>query len=191
LARPAGPTRCTGPSGIPCSTFLTRRVGSWDIGVDTGLTCGAIIPFAGGIATGAKLSRDAAKIGRLGGDVGEFRRSVRIGEAGSYSDLTRRSVVGDEIDIHHIPQAAAQYTSRSEGGALALTHFEHTLTRTYGFRGVQFLSEDASISFRQVLARDIWDVRSIAGTRYNAGLLDLIQYYRVNFPDLMAKGGAI
>jgi hypothetical protein len=32
--------------------------------------------------------------------------------------------------------------------------------------------------------------RSIAGTSYNSGLLDLIDYYQTNFPELMAKGGS-
>ncbi len=40
----------------------------------------------------------------------------------------------------------------------------------------------------KVLAKDIWDVRRIAGSRYNAGLRDLLGYYRQNFPHLMAKG---
>jgi len=40
-----------------------------------------------------------------------------------------------------------------------------------------------------VLAKDIWDIRSIAGSRYDQGLLDLLDDYRTNFPELMAKGG--
>ena len=77
----------------------------------------------------------------------------------------------------------------NQGGALALPHAEHMLTRTYGFRGVQALNADAGLSFREVLAREIWDVRSIGGSSYNRGLRDLIDYYRTNFPELMARGG--
>jgi hypothetical protein len=68
---------------------------------------------------------------------------------------------------------------------------EHVLTRTYGSRGIQTLKADADLTFRQVLARDIWDVRSIVGSRYNSGMLDLLHYYRTNFPELMAKGGGL
>lgn len=115
---------------------------------------------------------------------------VRAGDAGSYAGLQARSVVGDALDLHHMPQAAAGFTSRGAGGAIAMPYAEHVLTRTYGIRGVQSLKADAGLSFRQVLARDIWDVRSIAGS-YNQGLRDLIGYYRTNFPELMARGGGL
>ena len=118
----------------------------------------------------------------------EQTAAVRAGEAGSYASLQTRSVVGDELAIHHMPQAAAEFTSRAEGGALAMPQGEHLLTRTYGWGGVQTLKEDLGLSFRDVLAKDIWDVRSIAGSLYNPGLLDLIHYYRSNFPQLMDKG---
>lgn len=50
------------------------------------------------------------------------------------------------------------------------------------------LAAESGMPFRQVLARDIWDVRSIVGSQYNAGLRDLLNYYRTNFPELMARG---
>jgi len=43
------------------------------------------------------------------------------------------------------------------------------------------------MAFRDVLAADIQDVRSIVGSKYNQGLLNLIDYYRINFPNLMNK----
>jgi hypothetical protein len=82
---------------------------------------------------------------------------------------------------HHMPQAAAQFTSREEGGALALPHEEHVLTRTYGARGRAIVRTEAGLPFRQVLARDIRDVRYIAGAKYNKGLRELIAYYRTNW----------
>lgn len=48
-------------------------------------------------------------------------------------------------------------------------------------------AEDAGQSFRDVLAKDIRDVRSIVGNAYNEGLQNVIQYYRQNFPGLMEK----
>jgi hypothetical protein len=68
-----------------------------------------------------------------------------------------------------------------------LPHAEHVLTRTYGARGAVTAAQEAGLPFRTVLGRDIKDVRSIVGRRYNEGLLDLIQYYRKNFPDLLDK----
>lgn len=115
----------------------------------------------------------------------QFERGMPVATA----DFRPRSVVGDGLDLHHMPQRAAGFTSSSKGGALAMPQAEHLLTRTYGFRGAQSLKADAGLGFRDVLARDIWDVRSIAGSGYNQGLRDLIGYYRTNFPELMAKGG--
>jgi hypothetical protein len=86
-----------------------------------------------------------------------------------------------------MPQAALRYTGYGEGGALVLPHAEHILTRTYGARGAIVASEEAGLPFRTVFARDIRDVRRVTGSTYNQGLLDLTQYYRTNFSDLMAK----
>jgi len=36
-------------------------------------------------------------------------------------------------------------------------------------------------------SRDIRDVRSIVGSKYNEGLQDLVNYYKTNFPDLIEK----
>jgi hypothetical protein len=43
------------------------------------------------------------------------------------------------------------------------------------------------MAFRTVLARDIRDARGIVGSKYNQGMLKLLQYYRESFPGLMAK----
>ncbi len=85
-----------------------------------------------------------------------------------------------------MPQAAGK-TGYAEGGALVMTHTEHVATRTYGGRGSRALKEDVNLSFREVLAKDIRDVKKITGTKYNEGLQDLTNYYRKNFPDLMNK----
>jgi hypothetical protein len=86
-----------------------------------------------------------------------------------------------------MPQAALGFTGYGEGGALTMPHAEHLLTRTYGARGAVTAAQEAGLPFRTVLTRDISDVRSIVGSGYNQGLLDLIQYYRTNFSQLLAK----
>jgi hypothetical protein len=112
---------------------------------------------------------------------------LRAGDAGSYDELAGRGVAGDGLTPHHMPQAARGFTRYGQGGALALPHGEHVQTRTYGTRGAITAAAEAGLPFRSTLARDIQDIRRIAGNRYNQGLLDLIQYYRNNFPNLMAK----
>jgi hypothetical protein len=107
------------------------------------------------------------------------------GESGAFGTL--KGVKGDGLTAHHMPQAAAERTGYSEGGALVLTQAEHVASRTYGSKGIGTLQADAGLSFRQVLARDIADVRSIVGSKYNEGLRNLTEYYRKNFPELMSK----
>ena len=109
------------------------------------------------------------------------------GDAGRFLDLDASAVIGDQLTPHRMPQAAAKLTTREEGGALALPHKEHVLTRTYGVRGRTVVRTEARLPFRQVLARDIRDVRYIAGAQYNKGLRELIAYYRANFPELIQK----
>jgi hypothetical protein len=112
---------------------------------------------------------------------------LQPGEAGRYADLKRRGVPGDNLMPHHMPQKALRFTSEADGGALVLTDAEHAQARTSSGRGALTVQQDAGKPFRDVLAAEIRDVRSIAGNRYNRGLLDLINYYRTNFPDLIRK----
>jgi hypothetical protein len=120
-------------------------------------------------------------------DLGEIGAAGLLGKAGSYADLTALAEKGDAIVAHHMPQAALGFTSKAEGGALAITSGEHVATRTFGFKGAMTAAADAGKSFRGVLANDIRDIRSIAGSKYNEGLKSLIQYFSTNFPNLMSK----
>ena len=103
---------------------------------------------------------------------------LAAGEAGCFADLAARGVIGDQLTPHHMPQTAARFTSRDEGGALVLPH---------GVRGRVVAHAEARLPFRQVLARDIRDIRRITGRKYNKGLRDLITYYREHFSALMHK----
>jgi YD repeat-containing protein len=113
--------------------------------------------------------------------------AVTAGEGGRFGDLNARRVTGDNLTPHHMPQAAQNFTTRADGGALMMTAEEHALTRTFGARGRVTARTEAGDSFRSVLARDIRDVRSIVGSRYNGGIRDMIQYYKTNHPTLIAR----
>jgi RHS repeat-associated protein len=126
--------------------------------------------------------------GLVAGGIAKWaKQGVAAGEAGQFAALRKRSVVGDGLTPHHMPQAAAGFTSRAEGGALVMEQSEHVMTRTYLSKGAATARAEANLSFRAVLARDIRDVRKIVGTKYDQGLRDLLKYYRTNFPDLMAR----
>jgi len=119
------------------------------------------------------------------------RIPVVAGQAGRFGDLdaTGARVTGDELTPHHMPQAKRGFTSRDDGGALVMPEAEHQLTRTYGAKGrvTNRVESAQGLSFRDTLARDIRDVRSIVGSKYNQGLRDLIRYYITRFPNLIAK----
>jgi hypothetical protein len=70
---------------------------------------------------------------------------------------------------------------------LSVQKFPFREVTPYGFKGALTAQQEAGMAFRDVLARDIRDVRSITGSQYNEGLGDLVDYYRTNFPDLMQK----
>jgi RHS repeat-associated protein len=137
-----------------------------------------------GTSTAFRQSRKGSVINPFGGSK---PKGVKAGQAGRFADLDAMAVVGDNLTPHHMPQVALNFTSRADGGTLVLPHAQHVLTRTYAGRGIATARADASLSFREVLAIDIRDVRSIAGSSYNSGIRELIRYYRTHHPKLMAK----
>jgi hypothetical protein len=172
--------------GYKFGTWVGNRVFGRDMGTWGEMLEGTADLFSGGRASaGLKASQRATGTLSIVDDAGDTARGVRAGQAGAFGSL--RGVKGDGLTPHHMPQAAAKRTGYQEGGALVMKHEEHAATRTYGAKGIGTLQREANLSFRDVLARDIRDVRSIVGPRYNQGLRDLTDYYRRNFPDLMAK----
>jgi len=124
-------------------------------------------------------------LGSLLTGAGELKLATGVG--GKYATLSKLATVGDNIVAHHMPQVAAEFTSKAEGGALTMWQSEHILTRTYGTRGAATAAAEAGVPFRTVLARDIRDVRSIVGSKYDQGIKQVLQYYRQNLPSLIAK----
>ncbi|WP_434042141.1 MULTISPECIES: RHS repeat-associated core domain-containing protein [Sorangium] len=141
-----------------------------------------------GAATVYGAGRGLAALGDgLTAAAGAARGGVVAGEAGRFAALDARRLVGDGLTPHHMPQAALGFTSRADGGALVMMAEEHAATRTYGALGRVTARTEAGMSFRDVLARDIRDVRQIVGPKYDQGLRDLLQLYRRDFPELMER----
>jgi RHS repeat-associated protein len=141
----------------------------------------------GDLAAGAGLTLGMITESALAGLTGGVGKGATVvaGQAGRFSTL--KGVVGDGLTAHHMPQAALGRTSVAEGGALVMTTAEHQATRTFAGKGARTAAADAGKSFRDILAKDIKDVRGIVGSKYNEGLRDLIKYYSDNFPNLMSK----
>jgi len=141
-----------------------------------------------GVKLAGEVAEELAEAPRSAAPASRARtRGILAGEAGRFGDLDARAITGDEFTPHHMPQAAARFTPRAEGGALVLPQQEHVLTRTYGAAGRAVVRQEAGQSFREVLARDIRDIRRIAGTKYDEGVRRLLEYYHQNFPGLMEK----
>jgi hypothetical protein len=108
---------------------------------------------------------------------------VTENQAGRFGDMDP-GVPGDGLTPHHMPQDALHFLPRDEGGAIVMKQADHALTRTYGARGRATKAADAGLSFRDVLAMDIWDMRRIVQIQYgdptyfNPGIRDLLAYYR-------------
>ncbi|MBF0548539.1 MAG: hypothetical protein HQM08_29170, partial [Candidatus Riflebacteria bacterium] len=132
-------------------------------------------------------SQTGLPIGYRGGPGAMWQGQLLPGRAGSFSELDSLRLTGDALTPHHMPQAALGFTSYGEGGAFMLPQDIHVLTRTYGIGGRTLAAEESGLSFRTILGRDIRDVRRLTGSEYNAGLRDLLNYYRQNFPELMTK----
>ena len=136
----------------------------------------AIYGMTGVLDIGATLATDGGY---------QALKGVVAGQGGRFASLV--GTVGDDLTAHHIPQAALNFTTRADGGAIVMTATQHEATRTYGYNGAMTAIQDAGTSFRDVLAKDIRDVRSIVGSAYNEGLQNVTQYYRQNFPGLINK----
>ncbi len=159
-------------------------------GVATGIS--AILSFPGmefvggpmGVITKGEVA--AIKVG-VAAEIAATKVPVVAGEAGRFATLDARAVVGDALTPHHMPQAALGLTSRAEGGALVMVDSEHALTRTFAGKGAATARSEAGLPFRQVLARDMRDVRRIVGSKYDQGLRDLLTYYKTHFPEKMVR----
>jgi len=110
-------------------------------------------------------------------------KAVAENMAGRFGDLSPGRV-GDGLEAHHMPQAALGFLSRNEGGAIVMKAADHALTRTYKSLGRATKAAESGLSFRTVLARDIWDLRRIGEQQYgdpghyNPGIRALLSYYR-------------
>jgi RHS repeat-associated protein len=150
-----------------------------------------IVPITISSGTGAITIGNVFTFSSGGG--GSSKQPLQPGESGRFGDLNARRVTGDNLTPHHMPQDAAGFTSRENGGALVLPNDEHVQTRTFGARGARVNRDEVGLPFGVRLQRDIDDVRAIAlrfhGNRtfYDEGIRNLLEYYRINFPQFDSR----
>ncbi|MEV7525838.1 polymorphic toxin-type HINT domain-containing protein [Streptomyces sp. NPDC091371] len=96
---------------------------------------------------------------------GAPKLAVQEGEVGTYGALAGRARTGDGLTPNHIPQAALLATPR-QGISVVMQHADHLLTRTYGPAGMLTKRLDQGLPMRNVIAKDLWDLRSIGQQNY-------------------------
>jgi hypothetical protein len=77
---------------------------------------------------------------------------VHENDAGRFGDRNP-GVPGDGLTPHNMPRAAAIYTSRDDGGAIAMTHADQTFTRTCGSKGAVTQAAEAGLPQNQRISR--------------------------------------
>ena len=130
-------------------------------------------PLAGKAGPAGVLAADAEETAVVAGEAASI-----VNKGGRFGDLNKARIQNGETDAvaHHIPQSAAGITSRNDGPAVGMTRADHTRTRTYSARGRNALRQDAGLSPRQRLARDVRDLRANFGSTYRRGSLEAIRY---------------
>jgi len=124
------------------------------------------------------------------------------GAVGRYGDLIKAGRRGDNLTPHHIPSNAFMAAKvpgyrRNTGIAIMMEHLSpgsggrHRQTISYG------QSPDLSLSPREALAREIWDVRAIYRSqrlytpRIRRSLQQVIQQNKLAWFGMFAKVGEI
>ncbi|THA49427.1 LamG-like jellyroll fold domain-containing protein [Streptomyces sp. A1136] len=120
------------------------------------------------------------------------RMAVQEHEVGRFGDLDGRARVGDDLTPNHIPQAASgRIPNYRDFAAHMMTDADHKMTRTYGPAGRKTKRLDAGLSFREVLAADFWNLRTIGQVNhgdpgyFNGAISGVMQYYKTNYPHLL------
>jgi len=93
------------------------------------------------------------------------------------------SEVGDGLDIHHVMQdhPARQLipgATKGDGPSIALSAAEHRL--------IPNLKGDVTLTPRQLLARDAWNLRNLTNAP-NRSIQELIDLNKAQYPGVLAK----
>jgi hypothetical protein len=99
---------------------------------------------------------------------------------GAYGKL--KSVA--EWERHHMPADSISPLSRARGPAIQMEQADHALTMSYGNSAaaqayrqeIQQLIQQGR--WREAMAREIRDVRRIAGSKYNQAVQEMLEYMR-------------
>ncbi len=156
--------------------------GDW---VGAGLSVFAAVPVVGQFATGGKLADNALDAGR-GGFVSTPKGSAKF-DVGAYNDI-KGTVLG--MDAHHVGQKAVMKKfvddyDPNTAPAILVPQVGHTIRKD----GVGVVSRSTSgfQNARQVIARDIKELRRVYPEIPNSNLRQLIDMNRNMYPNALKK----
>ncbi len=142
-----------------------------------------------GLFGGSKLY---AYVNNPNSQVDIFGLTVTPGQVGSYGDLVKASDIGDDLELHHIPQDKLGHLPRTDGIAVVMPKSEHAQTRTYKSKGRVTAQIDQNRVFKDVLKDDLVDLRQIGGAKYDDSIKKIIKGYEdkglIKKGDLSLKG---
>ena len=99
---------------------------------------------------------------------------------GPHSDT--RLPAGDEMDSHHMPPRSVSPLDPKKGPAIKMDPPDHQLTSSFGgTREAQEYRAElkamlAEGRWREVMAKEIKDVRRVAGKKYNQAVIEMLEY---------------
>lgn len=69
-------------------------------------------------------------------------------------------------------------TSRNDGGAILMEKADHALTRTHGYKNSKLIVQEKTLSFEDMLKRDIKDITDNFGNKYDKSIANMLEYYK-------------
>ena len=97
---------------------------------------------------------------------------------GAYGKLDRAA----GLERHHMPADSVSPIARARGPAIQMDTADHACTASYGnsARAQAYREEIGSLveqgRFRDAMAREIRDIRSLAGSKYNEAIRAMLDY---------------
>jgi len=110
------------------------------------------------------------------GSLGTLVHNSCLNRGGAFSQLDAMKESGEVA--HHMPQIAAGATTRGRGPALGMTIEDHSLTRTFRWRGAVTNMAESELSPMERLDLDVADVRRLFGDKYDKGIAEMLEYVR-------------
>jgi hypothetical protein len=91
---------------------------------------------------------------------------------------------GDGLDSHHAPADSASPLKRDHGPAMQMEIPDHKMTSSHGSssEAIDYREEIADLlkngQWRKALAKEIQDIRSSSGTKYNEAIKEMLLYFK-------------